>query len=1288
MMVLMVVSFILLGLLSGCFRRIEDLPARDGHFAGPRGTLGVELAVPLTIEQAASLEGVRIAVEEAVGRGDPTAYPEAGEGGLRVDIFWDGSIFAEGMVAEIRPGVRPGIRPLTRSASTPEPVPGVPPRASASRPVRLRSDELALAAVVQFSLPAGLVEAGTHNLTGRVRPEGFPDLVLLEVETPIQVTASPDPDAVLTAPFSEQIVRPGDVFLPDADGDGLASLIEAAYALIAGGTVGGDPDTLEHALASMTDPQRRPMDEDVWLAYGGLGDVLEAILRSQGVRTEVSLVDLDLAAPDTGPIEAVDAGGVVLPSGSPTDARTLIFSFGCNEIDCSFRCSVDGLTPAQCSAPFPLRVLEEGDHTLFVRAADRMGNADSTPSTFLWTLDLTEPETQILTAPSTTNNESSATFDFTSSERVERFECSVDESIYVECTSPRVLDSLTDGAHSFRVRAVDSAENADSTPAFHLWIVDTEAPDGTTLKEAPAALSKKAAARFTFSNPEPTAMFECALDTPAYFPCSTPLEATVSSDGPHIFQVRALDRAGNAESPIPTHSWMVDTTPPLDTAVSIQSGAVYTTSLSVTLTLSATGASEMQIALDGTADTEPFETYAGSKFVTLPAGDGSRTVTVVFRDEAGNTSNAQDDIVVDTTPPSFNGIQSATTLCSDEIALTWSSGADALSFPDEISYEVCRSTTSGGCVSPWSATYTTSPGATSLTATGLIQGTTYHFVVRARDRYGNLSANTEQASATTSQLSAPAQTRPFNGINTGVNKRPTFTWTSVTCADEYELQGDDTATFSTGLEINPSSLTTVSHTPTSDLPVSMVQPVGTRYFWRVRAKDAAGNASSWSAIRYINVGRFDADFNGDGYSDWLVGAAFHDAGGGAGANRGQAYVLLGGVVPNGAVDLTLSGDENASQLGFQVATAGDVNADGYSDWLIAAHLRDGGGVDRGCVFLFLGSAALDGTADLTVCDTENFAHFGVSVAGVGDVNNDGYSDWVAGANLHDAAGGPGTDRGQAYLYLGGSPPDGIADLTLLGDEDQARFGASASAAGDVNGDGYSDWMVGAHWHDAGGTDRGRVYLYFGGSALDTTADLIVSGDTDNGEFGNHMASAGDVNGDGYGDWIIGAYKHPGGGTERGRAYLFLGGATPDTTVDLTFTGDQDNVRLGTQVSSAGDADADGYADWVISAPNYTANQGRVYVFRGGANPNANADLTINGDEGGAAHGIALSEAGDVNADGKSDWAAGASAHDGGGGAGANRGRAYVYFGGSTLNDTPDVTSSGDENDCLFGAAVN
>ena len=394
------------------------------------------------------------------------------------------------------------------------------------------------------------------------------------------------------------------------------------------------------------------------------------------------------------------------------------------------------------------------------------------------------------------------------------------------------------------------------------------------------------------------------------------------------------------------------------------------------------------------------------------------------------------------------------------------------------------------------------------------------------------------------------------------------------------------------------------------------------------------------------------DVNGDGYADVIVGAAGNDAGG---LDAGRAYVYYGGPGAHGAADLTFTGPSASARLGNAVGAAGDVNGDGYGDVIVGA-------ADR--AFVFYGGSPADLVADLALTQVASLEGFGYSVGTAGDVNGDGYSDVIVGApaNPCDILGGacqPGEGlAGSAYVFFGGPGADAVPDLTLTGEAEGDHFGTSVGTAGDVNGDAHADVIVGAPDADAAGGFPGRAYVYFGGPGADATADLVLTGAGEADAFGSSVGTAGDVNGDGYADVIAGAPYNGDDGEKVGRAYVYYGGPAADAVPDLTLRGEAPDQFFGVSAGTAGDVNGDGYSDVIVGSAHFVAGSqrpGRVRVYHGGPGADALPDLALTApadDFFGASAGTA----GDVNGDAYADLVVGAHGNDAGG---PDAGRAYV-----------------------------
>ena len=489
------------------------------------------------------------------------------------------------------------------------------------------------------------------------------------------------------------------------------------------------------------------------------------------------------------------------------------------------------------------------------------------------------------------------------------------------------------------------------------------------------------------------------------------------------------------------------------------------------------------------------------------------------------------------------------------------------------------------------------------------------------------------------------------------------------------------------------------------------------------------------------------DVNGDGYDDLIIGARRADPNGDSDA--GETYVVYGGASApgtDGVLDLSdldgtngfiLTGIDASDYSGSSVSSAGDVNGDGYDDLIIGARGADPNSNYAGETYVVYGGArapGTDGVLDLSMLDgtngfilngTDGYDYSGISVSSAGDVNGDGYDDLIIGA-FGGTPNGVG-NAGETYIVYGGANAPGTGGrfnlftlngtngFTLTGIDRYDRSGFSVSSAGDVNGDGYDDLIIGAQYADPNG-DRvaGETYVIYGGASapgtggvldlsdLDGTNGFILNGIDASDYSGSSVSSAGDVNGDGYDDLIIGANSaDPNGDNQAGETYIVYGGASaPGTggrfnlsmlngTNGFILTGIDAGDRSGWSVSSAGDVNGDGYDDLIIGAyqadPN-GGNSGETYIVYGGANApgtggvldlgalNGTNGFILTGIDGSDFSGASVSSAGDVNGDGYDDLIIGAW---GGDPNASLSGETYVVYGGATGTEslTP-VTASG------------
>ncbi len=380
------------------------------------------------------------------------------------------------------------------------------------------------------------------------------------------------------------------------------------------------------------------------------------------------------------------------------------------------------------------------------------------------------------------------------------------------------------------------------------------------------------------------------------------------------------------------------------------------------------------------------------------------------------------------------------------------------------------------------------------------------------------------------------------------------------------------------------------------------------------------------------------DINGDGIDDIIVGAPYR-ADGGEGA--GAAYVIYGTTDTRDTLSLAdldvadgffIQGDSVGDSAGFAVSSGGDVNGDGIDDIIVGARSGDDGGLNSGEAYVVYGTLGNDReTQDLTGLAPEDgfviAGGRGQSVSSAGDVNGDGIDDIIVGGF---DSGLTFEDVGLAYVIYGSSDAErGGLDVANLSPTDGfiiEKFGPGdrganrgISSAGDVNGDGIDDIIVGSRYSDADGRESGAAFVIYGTTGERDTIDLRdldpadgfrIRGDQARDYAGFAVSSAGDVNGDGIDDIIVGARGGDNGGTDAGEAYVIYGTTDPRGNLDLTgldaadgfiIQGSLPGDQAGHAVTSGGDVNGDGIDDIIVGAPLGDVsgeNAGETYVIYG------------------------------------------------------------------------------------------
>ena len=360
---------------------------------------------------------------------------------------------------------------------------------------------------------------------------------------------------------------------------------------------------------------------------------------------------------------------------------------------------------------------------------------------------------------------------------------------------------------------------------------------------------------------------------------------------------------------------------------------------------------------------------------------------------------------------------------------------------------------------------------------------------------------------------------------------------------------------------------------------------------------------------------------------------------------------------------------NGSYLGKSLSNVGDVNHDGYDDWAIG--LPDAAvyetGERKGKVYIYFGGNPVDVNPDAIFTSQGVNFNFGMSISSAGDLNNDGYNDVIVGT------------KNYAYIYLGSTHMDSNPDMILIGESERDYFGFCVSGAGDVNQDGFSDVVVGAHGYYLDGYDAGRAYIYFGGRNMDSTADVILTGEAAGDCFGENVSGTGDVNNDGYDDVIVSAPRNDSKGEHFGRVYIYYGGDSMDAHADVINDGSAFYPYWGSIMSPAGDVNCDGYDDIIVGTSE------RVCLLYGNHQMDADAGVVLAEKPIGIASISCVSSAGDINNDGYADVIIGAPMNDAGG---LDAGCAYLYYGGKTMKGQGDVIFTGNEAYRHFGHSVS
>jgi Ca2+-binding RTX toxin-like protein len=503
-------------------------------------------------------------------------------------------------------------------------------------------------------------------------------------------------------------------------------------------------------------------------------------------------------------------------------------------------CSRDGGSFAVCTSPVVLSDLAEGEHTFEVRALDVAGNVERTPATHTWMVDTIPPETSVDSGPAVATAQTSAAFTYSGDalggSAVSDFECRLDDGAFEACAgSGKSYSGLADGEHTFQVRALDAARNADTSPASRSWTVDTVAPQ-TSVDSGPAAVTAATTASFTYGGDglggTAVSGFECRLDDGAFDACqSSGKTYSDLADGEHTFEVRALDAAGNADGSPAGRSWVVDTIAPETSVDSGPPAITASASASFTYDGDALGGSGV-VGFECRLDDNAFEACAGSGKSYSSLADGEHRFEVRAVDAAGNADGgpASRSWAVDTVAPQTS-VDSGPDEVTASTSASFTYSGDALSGSAVVAYE-CRLDDEAFAPCPG--------GGVSYSSLG---GGRHEFHVRAVDAAGNVDATPAELGWSI-DLVAPTTTISGRPDAMTVERGARFVFSAV------DAGGSTVGAFECRLDDAPFAPCTS--------PVGYEGLAAGRHTFEVRASDLLGNVESPPAAFSWTISSFFA----------------------------------------------------------------------------------------------------------------------------------------------------------------------------------------------------------------------------------------------------------------------------------------------------------------------------------------------------------------------------------------------------------------------------------------------